>query len=101
MRAANKDNWKQKYSQLLRESEAGAQKQEKQLQIVHRALLRSLLAAQGQDPALDTMLDSIRKDLPQLIQQSSGNNLLEQLEPALLKSESIQQHRNQQLQRAC
>lgn len=86
-------NWKERYSQLLEEVEQEQQLQQQQLQLLQRALGRSLLAAEGNDPKLDKILSGARKQLHQLIEPAKISQLVQDLEATLLETEQMQQQR--------
>lgn len=96
----DKNSWKDKYISLLAENEQLQQNRHAQVQLLQRALVRSLLAAEGMDPVLDQALVKTRQNIDQLGDPDTANRLLEQLEEALLQSESRQQQGMHTLQQS-
>ncbi len=100
MTMQDKNSWKDKYISLLAENEQLQQNRHAQVQLLQRALVRSLLAAEGMDPVLDQALVKTRQNIDQLDDPDTANRLLEQLEEALLQSESRQQQGMHTLQQS-
>src|SRR5690554_2794422 len=100
MTMQDKNSWKDKYISLLAENEQLQQNRHAQVQLLQRALVCSLLAAEGMDPVLDQALVKTRQNIDQLGDPDTANRLLEQLEEALLQSESRQQQGMHTLQQS-
>lgn len=90
-------NWKNKYLELLDQQEALETNFAKQTELLKRALIRSSLAAEGNDPQLDQQLQTLRTLLRNNIHTGQLENNIEQLENAILKSEKKLQQRKDAL----
>ncbi len=88
--------WKDKYSRLLDDYERLEQHSKQRASLLERGLVRSSLAAEGQDPKLDKQLqalrDSIRSANSQQLQQ-----VVDDIERYLLATEDQRQQRQRTL----
>ena len=91
-------DWKEKYLALLDKQEALENNFATQTELLKRALVRSSLAAEGQDEQLDQELHTLRALVRQTINTSKLENHIEHLEQAVLKSEVQAQQRQATLQ---
>lgn len=85
--------WKKKYLELLDKQEKVEAGFNTQTQLLKRALIRSSLAAEGNDQQLDQQLQTLRTFLRKDINNSELESHINQLEKAVLKSEKNQQQR--------
>ncbi|HKM37691.1 MAG TPA: diguanylate cyclase [Thiopseudomonas sp.] len=90
-------NWKNKYLELLDQQDALETNFAGQTELLKRALIRSSLAAEGNDPQLDQQLQTLRALLRNGIHTDELKNHIEQLENAILKSEKKLQQRKDAL----
>ncbi|HKM27292.1 MAG TPA: GGDEF domain-containing protein, partial [Thiopseudomonas sp.] len=86
-------DWKEKYLALLDKQEVLENNFATQTELLKRALVRSSLAAEGQDEQLDQELHTLRALVRQTINTSQLENHIEHLEQAVLKSETQAQQR--------
>ncbi len=91
-------DWKEKYLALLDKQEVLENNFATQTELLKRALVRSSLAAEGQDEQLDQELHTLRALVRQTINTSQLENHIEHLEQAVLKSETQAQQRQATLQ---
>ena len=91
-------DWKEKYLALLDKQEVLENNFATQTELLKRALVRSSLAAEGQDEQLDQELHTLRALVRQTINTSKLENHIEHLEQAVLKSETQAQQRQATLQ---
>lgn len=91
-------DWKEKYLALLDKQEVLENNFATQTELLKRALVRSSLAAEGQDEQLDQELHTLRALVRQTINTSQLENHIEHLEQAVLKSETQAQQRQETLQ---
>ena len=78
-------HWKNKYLELLDQQDAQEANFAKQTELLKRALIRSSLAAEGNDQQLDQQLQTLRTLLRNNIHTGQLENNIEQLENAILK----------------
>lgn len=90
-------HWKNKYLELLDQQDAQEANFAKQTELLKRALIRSSLAAEGNDQQLDQQLQTLRTLLRNDIRANQLENHIEQLEDAILKSENKLQQRKDAL----
>ncbi|HZJ93563.1 MAG TPA: GGDEF domain-containing protein [Thiopseudomonas sp.] len=90
-------HWKNKYLELLDQQDAQEANFAKQTELLKRALIRSSLAAEGNDQQLDQQLQTLRTLLRNDIHANQLENHIEQLEDAILKSENKLQQRKDAL----
>ncbi len=90
-------NWKNKYLELLDKQDALEANFAGQTELLKRALIRSSLAAEGNDQQLDQQLQTLRTLLRNDIHTNQLENHIEQLENAILKSENKLQQRKDAL----
>ncbi|NLD14061.1 MAG: diguanylate cyclase [Gammaproteobacteria bacterium] len=94
--SATDPNWKDKYSRLLDDYERLEQAGKKRIDLLERGVVRSSLAAEGQDPRLDQHLQNLRDTL-----RSSDSLQLQQvvtdIERYLLGTENQRQERQDML----
>lgn len=91
-------DWKEKYLALLDKQEVLENNFATQTELLKRALVRSSLAAEGQDEQLDQELHTLRALVRQTINTSKLETHIEHLEQAVLKSETQAQQRQATLQ---
>lgn len=89
--------WKKKYLDLLDQQENVEVSFNAQVQLLKRALIRSSLAAEGNDQQLDQQLQLLRTFLRKNTNNSELENHIDQLEIAVLRSEKNLQQRKTQL----
>lgn len=75
MNKTDSRNWKEKYILLLADFETKQSHKNQYIALLQRALVRSILAAEGQDPKLDRSL----KDLRSAVRKELDTDRLEQL----------------------
>ncbi|MCK9464359.1 MAG: diguanylate cyclase [Thiopseudomonas sp.] len=75
MNKTDSRNWKEKYILLLADFETKQSSKNQHIALLQRALVRSILAAEGQDPKLDRSL----KDLRSAVRRELDTDRLEQL----------------------
>lgn len=90
-------DWKEKYLSLLDKQEALEANFATQTELLKRALVRSSLAAEGNDEQLDQELQTLRSLVRQNINTSKLESHIEHLEHAVLKSETQAQQRKDTL----
>ncbi|MDY0205343.1 MAG: GGDEF domain-containing protein [Pseudomonas sp.] len=90
-------HWKNKYLELLDKQDALEANFAGQTELLKRALIRSSLAAEGNDQQLDQQLQTLRTLLRNDIHTNQLENHIEQLENAILKSENKLQQRKDAL----
>ncbi|MBS7326286.1 MAG: diguanylate cyclase [Thiopseudomonas sp.] len=94
--SATDPNWKEKYSRLLDDYERLEHAGKKRIDLLERGVVRSSLAAEGQDPKLDQHLQSLRDTL-----RSNDSLTLQQvvtdIERYLLGTENQRQERQDRL----
>ncbi|WP_205342840.1 GGDEF domain-containing protein [Denitrificimonas caeni] len=89
--------WKNKYLQLLDQQEQIEVRFTAQAELLKRALIRSSLAAEGNDDRLDQQLQLLRRLLRKDINNSELEDHIEHLEKALLASEKTLLQRKETL----
>jgi len=78
--------WRDKYFTLSDEQERNEKDHSSYLNVLHRAMVRISLAAEGQDSELDKHLSSLRKLLrKEPVDQTNINRSLEQVEASILR----------------
>ena len=89
--------WKKKYLALLDQHEHLESGFSQQTELLKRALIRSSLAAEGNDPQLDQQLQLLRTLLRKDLNNYELEQHIDQLEAAVLKSETNLQQRKDML----
>jgi len=90
--SGDKNNWRGKYLSALDEQEQLEKKFAGQLALLRSALVRVSIAADGQDEALDQIMEKLREQWRGDISAADMSNILAQLESAAL---AFEQHRAQ------
>jgi diguanylate cyclase len=93
--SGDKNNWREKYLNALDEQEQLEKKFADQQELLRSALVRVSIAADGQDETLDQLMNKLREKLRGDMDASEVNNLLGQLEAAVL---AFEQKREQSVQ---
>src|SRR5690606_1659353 len=89
-------SWKNEYLAGLEPQELQERPWQSQLQLLHRSLVRSSLAAEGSDPAVDQEMRALREILRQKDFQGDLEQLLPRLDKTLLEAEQRRHQRNAQ-----
>lgn len=90
--SGDKNNWREKYLGALDEQEQLEKKFATQQALLRSALVRVSIAADGQDEALDQIMEKLREQWRGDINAADMSNILAQLESAAL---AFEQHRVQ------
>lgn len=85
--------WKDKYLGALEQQEALERRWERRLDLLRRGLVRSSLAAEGADKAVDQCMQEMREILRREDMDAALGNLIPRLEKAVLGSEQRRQQR--------
>lgn len=88
-------HWKEKYSRLLDDYERLEQASQTRTGLLERGLVRSSLAAEGQDPRLDRHLQSLRDSIRKEGNLTQLQQIIDDLERHLLATESQRGNRLQ------
>lgn len=91
--SAETTRWKEKYSRLLDDYERLERHGQQQIELLQRGLVRSSLAAEGQDAKLDTLLESLRNLIRQPDNQVPLQQLIADIERHILNSDQHKQAR--------
>lgn len=85
--------WKEKYSRLLDDYERLERHGQQQIELLQRGLVRSSLAAEGQDAKLDPLLEQLRNLIRQPDNQTRLQQLIADIERHILNSDQQRQSR--------
>jgi len=88
--------WKQKYLDNLEQQEKLERRWDARLDLLRRGLVRSSLAAEGSDKAVDACMKELREVLRRDDMDAGLSRLIPQLEKAVLDSEQRRQQRIEQ-----
>ncbi|MDF3867271.1 diguanylate cyclase [Pseudomonas denitrificans (nom. rej.)] len=88
--------WKQKYLDNLEQQEKLERRWDARLDLLRRGLVRSSLAAEGSDKAVDACMKELREVLRRDDMDAGLSRLIPQLEKAVLDSEQRRQQRVEQ-----
>lgn len=88
--------WKQKYLDNLEQQEKLERRWDARLDLLRRGLVRSSLAAEGSDKAVDACMKELREVLRRDEMDAGLSRLIPQLEKAVLDSEQRRQQRIEQ-----
>lgn len=88
--------WKQKYLDNLEQQEKLERRWDARLDLLRRGLVRSSLAAEGSDKAVDACMKELREVLRRDEMDAGLSRLIPQLEKAVLDSEQRRQQRVEQ-----
>lgn len=88
--------WKQKYLDNLEQQEKLERRWDARLDLLRRGLVRSSLAAEGSDKAVDACMQELREVLRRDDMDAGLSRLIPQLEKAVLDSEQRRQQRIEQ-----
>lgn len=92
--------WKERYRQVLHETEQRDLAFRQSTRQMQRIVSRAILAAQGQDPQLDRILSGVRKNLPKLADEDRAGKVISLLDTTLLEAEDRHQQRVQSTHRS-
>lgn len=98
--AVTEARWKEKYARLLAEYEQLEQHSQGHIELLQRALVRSSLAAEGQDAKLDKLLQSLRDTLRKPDSLLPLTHLIEDIERSLLANDDQRQTRTEAIRDA-
>lgn len=90
----NNERWKEKYSRLLEDYEGLERQSSQQIELLQRGLIRSSLAAEGQDPKLDPLLKALRSLVRQPDSQAKLEQQIDEIERHLLNSDQQRSERH-------
>lgn len=95
---SDNERWKEKYSRLLDDYERLEREGSQQIELLQRGLIRSSLAAEGQDPKLDPLLHGLRNLVRQPDSQATLQQQIDAIERHLLSSDQqrVQRQKIQQ-----
>jgi len=96
----DKNNWREKYLNALDEQEQLEKKFANQQELMRSALVRVSVAADGQDENLDQIMAKLREKLRGDMSVTDGNNILGQLETAVLAFEQQREQGAQDVRQA-
>lgn len=82
----NRD-WKDKYIQLLGDFENKQSQKQEYIALLQRALIRSILAAEGQDPKLDKSLKELRSAVRKELETNRLEQLIDEFEHQLVAAD--------------
>ncbi|WP_448678592.1 diguanylate cyclase [Pseudomonas nicosulfuronedens] len=92
----DEQRWKQKYLDNLEQQEKLERRWDARLDLLRRGLVRSSLAAEGSDKAVDACMKELREVLRRDDMDAGLSRLIPQLEKAVLDSEQRRQQRVEQ-----
>lgn len=94
------ERWKEKYLQLIEQQERQEERWNHRLDLLRRSLVRSSLALEGADPAVEQCLQQMREVLGDGDLDNGLDVLVPRLEKAVLDSDRRRQERTQQMTEA-
>ena len=98
--SGDKNNWREKYLNALDEQEQLEKKFADQQELLRSALVRVSIAADGQDEALDQIMNKLREKLRGDMSAVDVNSILVQLEAAVLAFEQSREQGEQDVRQA-
>lgn len=91
------ERWKEKYLRLLEQQEQIEQRWEQRVDLLRRSLVRSSMAVEGADPAVENCLRQMREVLRDGDLDDGLSTLVPRLEKAVLDSDRQRQERTRRL----
>lgn len=98
--STERQDWKEKYAKLLDETDQQSKQQAQQISLLQRALVRSLLAAEGQDPRLDKSLKNLRGSVRKNLSSHELERLIDKFEIDLLAADEQRQAQHEKLRQS-
>jgi len=93
-------NWKEKYILLLADFESKQSSKNQHIALLQRALVRSILAAEGQEPKLDRSLKELRSAVRRELDTDRLEEIISEFELSLVAADEKNQTRLVKIQKA-
>ncbi len=93
-------NWKEKYILLLADFETKQSSKSQYIALLQRALVRSILAAEGQDPKLDRSLKELRSAVRRELDAERLEQIIDEFELRLVAADEKKQLHLEKIQQA-